>query len=77
MSQTVNRLTSAGYAVRNPDPADGRRVLFTATDAGSAVAKESRARAESWFNAQLAAMTDEDRELLSRASVVLKRLADG
>src|ERR1700756_4335115 len=31
MSQTVNRLTSAGYAVRTRDPDDRRKVLFSAT----------------------------------------------
>src|SRR6266567_1231181 len=29
MSQTVNRLTSAGYAVRTRDPDDRRKVLFS------------------------------------------------
>src|ERR1700712_3525736 len=31
MSQSVNRLTSAGYAVRTPDPDDRRKVLFSPT----------------------------------------------
>src|SRR5438128_4284363 len=31
MSQTVNRLTSAGYAIRTPDPNDRRKVLFSTT----------------------------------------------
>src|ERR1700746_1282497 len=34
MSQTVNRLTAAGYAVRTRDPDDGRKVLFIATAEG-------------------------------------------
>ncbi|WP_078947941.1 MarR family transcriptional regulator [Streptomyces griseus] len=34
MSQTVNRLTSAGYAVRSRDPDDRRKVLFSATEEG-------------------------------------------
>lgn len=28
MSHSVNRLTSAGYAIRTPDPKDRRTVLF-------------------------------------------------
>src|SRR3984885_5300597 len=34
MSQTVNRLTSAGYAVRTRDPGDGRKGLFSPTAEG-------------------------------------------
>src|SRR6202453_508415 len=38
MSQTVNRLTSAGYAVRTRDPDDRRKVLFSATADGDELA---------------------------------------
>src|ERR1700740_2412681 len=38
MSQTVNRLTSAGYAVRTRDLGDGRKVLFTPTAEGDELA---------------------------------------
>jgi DNA-binding MarR family transcriptional regulator len=31
ISQIVNRLTSAGYAIRTHDPGDSRKVLFSAT----------------------------------------------
>jgi DNA-binding MarR family transcriptional regulator len=44
MSQTVNRLTSAGYAVRTRDPSDGRKVLFSATAEGDELAGAARAQ---------------------------------
>src|ERR1700743_3853033 len=42
MSQTVNRLTSAGYAMRTRDPDDRRKVLFSATAAGDELASTAR-----------------------------------
>jgi len=42
MSQTVNRLTSAGYAVRTRDPGDRRKVLFSATAEGDELASAAR-----------------------------------
>ena len=76
MSQTVNRLTSAGYAVRSSDPDDGRRVLFAATPAGSALARASRARRHGWFQDRVAELGPEDRATLARAAVLLREIAD-
>src|SRR5271170_1816811 len=44
MSQTVNRLTSAGYAVRTPDPDDRRKVRLRATAEGAELARAARAQ---------------------------------
>lgn len=76
MSQTVNRLTSAGYAVRESDPEDGRRVLFRTTPAGDGLVAKDRARRHAWFEAQLRALGEEDRTVLARAAVILRRIAD-
>jgi DNA-binding MarR family transcriptional regulator len=76
MSQTVNRLTSAGYAVRESDPADGRRVLFRVTDAGDALVSADRARRHAWFEARLRALRPDDREVLRRAAGILREIAD-
>jgi DNA-binding MarR family transcriptional regulator len=42
MSQSVNRLTSAGYAIRTPDPNDRRKVLFSTTPEGAELAAATR-----------------------------------
>lgn len=76
MSQTVNRLTSAGYAVREADPADGRRVLFRTTPAGDVLVAEDRARRHAWFEAQLRALGEDDRAVLARAAAILRAIAD-
>jgi DNA-binding MarR family transcriptional regulator len=76
MSQTVNRLTQGGYAVRERDPEDGRRVLFVPTEAGLAVAAESRRRRRGWLSARLDELTPAERDTLARAAAILQRIAD-
>jgi DNA-binding MarR family transcriptional regulator len=68
MSQTVNRLTSAGYAVRAPDPCDGRKVRFSTTPDGDELASATRAKRSAWLEAQLRALSPEDRAVIARAA---------
>jgi DNA-binding MarR family transcriptional regulator len=77
MSQTVNRLSADGYVERNRDPEDGRRVLFTATATGVALVHEAREQSTAWLDVALAQLDDEEREVLARAAILLRRLADG
>jgi DNA-binding MarR family transcriptional regulator len=76
MSQTVNRLTSLALAVRTPDPADGRRVLFDLTDAGRELAAASREQRHRWFRERLAALSADEWEVLRRAAGILESIAD-
>ena len=76
MSQIVNRLTSAGYAVRARDPADGRKVLFSATAEGDELAGAARAQRNAWLEEQLRALSAEDRAAIARATALLSRMAD-
>ncbi len=56
----------SGYVDRSRDPEDGRRVLFTATGPGLAIAVKVRARMEGWFDSQLAALEPDERPRSSR-----------
>jgi DNA-binding MarR family transcriptional regulator len=76
ISQTVNRLTSAGYAVRSQDPHDGRKVLFTATPEGSALAGEARAQRNAWLETRLGELSDVDRRVIARACELFGGIAD-
>jgi DNA-binding MarR family transcriptional regulator len=76
MSQTVNRLAADGYLVRERDSGDGRRVLFTITPAGHAIAEASRHRRESWLNRQLDNLTTGQRRTLADAAQILRKIAD-
>lgn len=76
MSQIVNRLTSAGYAVRTRDPGDGRKVLFSATAEGDELASAARAQRNAWLDEQLRALSAEDRAVIARATALLGAIAD-
>ncbi|WP_236792201.1 MarR family winged helix-turn-helix transcriptional regulator [Amycolatopsis sp. GM8] len=76
MSQTVNRLTSAGYAVRARDPDDGRKVLFSATAGGHELAGAARAQRNAWLDGQLRALSAEDRAVIARAAALFTSIAD-
>jgi DNA-binding MarR family transcriptional regulator len=76
MSQTINRLVAGGYLTRTKDPGDGRRVLLEATDGGKRVGAAARAHRESWFNARIAELTDDERATLVHAAAILRRVAE-
>lgn len=71
MSQSVNRLTSAGYAVRTRDERDRRRVLFAATPEGMALAQETRAKRNAWLDGKLGALSADDQATIARACELL------
>src|ERR1700728_5428529 len=76
MSQTVNRLTSAGYAVRTRDPDDRRMVLLRTTAEGDELASAARAQRNAWLDQRLQALSAEDRAVIARASALLRGIAD-
>jgi DNA-binding MarR family transcriptional regulator len=76
MSQIVNRLTSAGYAVRTRDPDDGRKVLFSATEEGDELAGAARAQRNAWLDDRLRALSAEDRAVIARAAGLFISIAD-
>ncbi|TVS83590.1 MarR family winged helix-turn-helix transcriptional regulator [Mycobacterium helveticum] len=76
MSQTVNRLTSAGYAVRSRDPKDRRKVLFSATADGDEIARAAKAQRNAWLDERLDALGAEDRAIIARAAALFAEIAD-
>ena len=76
MSQTVNRLTSAGYAVRTRDPQDGRKVLFSTTTEGGEIAGATRAQRSAWLEERLSVLSEDDRAVLTRAAVLIRGIAE-
>jgi DNA-binding MarR family transcriptional regulator len=75
MSQSVNRLTSAGYAIRTPDPDDRRKVLISTTADGAELALAARAQRHAWLDGQLAALSPEDQHAIARACALLGTIA--
>ncbi|SEA61352.1 MarR family winged helix-turn-helix transcriptional regulator [Leifsonia sp. 21MFCrub1.1] len=76
MSQSVNRLTSAGYVVRTPDPGDRRKVLFRTTPEGARLAETTRARRDAWLEGRLGALSPEDQQVVARACAILATISD-
>jgi DNA-binding MarR family transcriptional regulator len=78
MAQTVCDLEALGLIARRPDPSDGRRVLVELTELGTQTLAEDRRKREGWLARAMAEdLTAEDQEVLQRAVVLLRRLADG
>ena len=75
MSQSVNRLTSAGYAIRTPDPNDRRKVLFRTTPEGAKLALAARSQRNAWLDGQLRALSPEDQNAIARACALLSGIA--
>ncbi|MFZ1063731.1 MAG: MarR family transcriptional regulator [Acidimicrobiales bacterium] len=76
MNQTVNALVDLGYVERRDDPADGRKVILAATRSGRALIEETGRRFHAWLQPQLAALSDEDRDVLCRAATIIHKIAD-
>ena len=75
MTRIVNALVEAGLVRRDDHPTDRRQVLVSITEAGLSEVKETRRRRNEWLARELATLAPEEREVLARASVLLRRIA--
>jgi DNA-binding MarR family transcriptional regulator len=75
MSTTLSGLERRGLLARTADPADGRRILLTVTDAGKRVIAAKRAVRTEQISAALARLDAADIEALRAAVPALERLA--
>ena len=76
MNRTVNCLVSAGYAVRDGDPEDGRKVVLHATETGRDLIDETRRRRDAWLFQRLQELSPDERRLLADAATILRGIAD-
>ena len=76
MTRTIAALTELGLVSRTEHPADRRQVLVALTDAGTATVRETRRRRDAWLARRLAALTPAERDVLARATEILRRIAD-
>lgn len=75
ITRVLTGLESLGLIERSDNPRDGRQVLVKITDEGDRRLSEYVRARELWLERQLAALTQEEREVLARASGLLDRLA--
>jgi DNA-binding MarR family transcriptional regulator len=76
MTQLVTRLERDGLAERGSDPADGRVVVVSITDAGLAVVESRRARNAGALAERLHALSPGDRAAIIAALPAMERLGD-
>jgi len=77
MRVTVAGLETMGVVSGEPDPADGRQIIFSLTPAFLKILRTGRAAKEDWlFRALQAQLTPREREELATAVKFLHRLAD-
>lgn len=72
MTTLINRLEEAGYAVREPDPADGRAVRVSITPEGLAKVRAYRASRAKLIRARLERLSQEDQDALAAALPALE-----
>ena len=78
MAAILAAIDQHGYLRRTQDPHDGRRQLISLTDAGTAFVEGTRREREEWLAAALAAdFTEQERQTILAALVLLDRLAEG
>ncbi|MDH6235573.1 MarR family transcriptional regulator [Cryobacterium sp. CG_9.6] len=76
MSRTVNALVIAGLVHREGSSDDGRKVKLSATEAGLTLMRETRKRRDAWLAQRVITLSDEQRQTLAAATVIMRGLAD-
>lgn len=74
MTTQVRRLEDAGMVTRTPDPLDARAVLIRITPDGVAALRQARLDRGATIDPYLERLSDAERESLTDAVVVLRRL---
>jgi DNA-binding MarR family transcriptional regulator len=76
MTQLVTRLERDGLAQRGGDPADGRVVVVSITDAGRVAVERRRVANAEALSARLRELPDGDRTAILAALPAMERLSD-
>jgi DNA-binding MarR family transcriptional regulator len=75
MTRVIAALEELDYVERRPHPTDGRQAIVEVTDKGLAFVQESISAREAWLDRQLAELSGEERDVLSRAAEIIDRMA--
>jgi len=76
MTKTVGFLIERGLVASADNPADGRSKLLSLTPAGWAALDEIRRARDDWMERKLAGLTDEERDLLKKATELLNTVLE-
>ena len=75
MTRIVNALAAQGLVSRSAHPDDGRQILLSITPAGVAVLQDARTQRTAWLAQRVAVLSDEDRQVLSRAAHLMQEMS--
>lgn len=76
MTRTLQQLETDGYILRAPDPADRRSVLVQLSETGTEYIRETRRRRDQWLQRRLASLTREERQVLTEAEAILRKVVN-
>jgi DNA-binding MarR family transcriptional regulator len=74
MTKTVNALLERGLVAKAEHEVDKRKVVLTATEAGSAFVLETRRRRDGWLAPRLATLSARERATLVDATEIMRSL---
>lgn len=77
MSKSVGVLVERGFVRRDADPDDGRQSILSLTPDGEDFLARQRQARDDWMTERLEGLTEEERAVLERATVLLNRVAAG
>lgn len=75
MTRTLGGLVDAALVSRSEHPDDRRQTLVSLTEAGHGVVRSTRRRRDEWLSRRLADLTDDERDVLSRAAIILRSIS--
>ncbi|AUI61946.1 MarR family winged helix-turn-helix transcriptional regulator [Amycolatopsis sp. BJA-103] len=75
MTRVIAALEEMDYVERRPHPTDGRQAIVELSDRGRSYVVEQITAREIWLDKQLAELSAEEREVLSRAAEIIDRMA--
>lgn len=76
MNRTVNALVEAGLVERTADPDDRRRIRITLSPEGAELVDATDRRRDAWLESVLARLDDDDRRVITRASDIIRGIAE-
>ncbi|WP_093251090.1 MarR family winged helix-turn-helix transcriptional regulator [Tessaracoccus oleiagri] len=76
MTKTLATLESQDLVARSGDPGDGRRRIISITPTGEAALRDAASVRDSFMEAKLATLSDEERATLAEAARILRRVLE-
>lgn len=76
MTRTLAALEREALVIRTDHPTDGRQVLVSLSAEGKREVTETRRRRDAWLARKLADLDPAERDVLARAAVILRKVAE-